>query len=281
MAFPGTPQQALFPIRRPINAPPGIRARQVMSPTHNLLPVLRTSFAFVNQRIDTQRGAEEASAQRVMFEANMVFEASQREEALLRELQEIRFAEACSLQAQQELHFWEQHERATFEARLRTAELRLCQETAQHTHNLEVNALQAHHQLRGELEEAETSYRHSVQTEAEAFAHHLRQELEYQTTSNAQAQSLLSAERRQRDIDLDDQAERWKEAVDIITTGAQEELNREIQECLEEEMTNQELRQELEEDRGTKRLDCLGRLVQRQPPSFASSPGVRRSFCRN
>ena len=33
----------------------------------------------------------------------------------------------------------------------------------------------------------------------------------------------------------------------MITTGAQEELNREIQECIEEEMTNQELRQELEE----------------------------------
>ena len=247
MAHPGTPVQELFPIRRPPNGPPGLRARQVMSPTHNLLPVLRTSFAFVNQRIDMQRGAEEASAQRVTFEANMVFEATQREETLRRELQEIRFAEACSLQAQQELHFWEQHERAAYEARLRTAELRLCQETAQHTHNLEVNALQAHHQLRGELEEAETSYRHSLQTEAEAFAHHLRQELEYQTTSNAQAQSLLSAERRQRDIDLDDQAERWQEAVDMITTGAQEELNHEIQECTMEEMTNQELRQELEE----------------------------------
>ena len=201
MAFPGTPQQGLFPIRRPFNPPPGIGARQVMSPTHNLLPVLRTSFSFVNQRIDLQRGVEEASAQRVLFEANMVFEASQREEALLRELQEIRFAEAYSLQTQPELHFWEQHERATFEARLRTAELRLCQETAQHTHNLEVNALRAHHQLRGELEEVETSYRQSVQNEAEAFAQHLRQELEYQTTSTAQAQSLLSAERRQTDID--------------------------------------------------------------------------------
>ena len=57
----------------------------------------------------------------------------------------------------------------------------------------------------------------------------------------------MSAERRQRDIDLDSQAERWQEAVDIITTGAQEELDREMQECREEEMTNQELRQELEE----------------------------------
>ena len=29
MAFPGTPQQGLFPIRRPINAPPGIGARHL------------------------------------------------------------------------------------------------------------------------------------------------------------------------------------------------------------------------------------------------------------
>ena len=218
-----------------------------MSPTHNLLPTLRASFAFVDQRINLQRDAEDSSAQRVLFEANLVFEASQREETLHRELQEVRFAEAYSLQAQQELQHWEQHERATLEARLRTAELRLCQEAAQHTHNLEVNALRAHHQLRGELEEAETSYRQSVQTEAEAFAQQLRQELEYQTTSTAQAQSPVSAEQRQRDIDLDSQAERWQQAVDITMMGAQEELDRETQECKEEEMTNQELPRELEE----------------------------------
>ena len=108
-------------------------------------------------------------------------------------MQEIRFAVPCSAQAQQELQYWEQQERAALQARLRTAELRLYH--AQHTHNLEVNALQARHQLRGELAEAETSYRQSVQTEAEAFAQHLRQELEYQTTSTVQDHSLLSAER--------------------------------------------------------------------------------------
>ena len=110
-----------------------------------------------------------------MFEANLVVEASQREEALHRELNEIRFAEACSLQAQQELQYWEQQERATLQPRLRTAELRLCHEAAQHQHHLEGNALQARNHLRGELAEAETSYRHSVQQEAEAFAQHLRQ----------------------------------------------------------------------------------------------------------
>ena len=109
-----------------------------------------------------------------MFEANMVFEASQREEVLHSEFQEIRFAEACCAQAQQELQYWEQQERAALRARLRTTELRLYQEAAQHTHNLEVNALQAHHQLRGELVETETSYRQSVQNDVETFAQHLR-----------------------------------------------------------------------------------------------------------
>ena len=31
MAFPGTPVQELFPIRRPPNGPPGLRARHVDS----------------------------------------------------------------------------------------------------------------------------------------------------------------------------------------------------------------------------------------------------------
>ena len=72
-----------------------------MSPMQNLLPALRASFAFVDQRINVQRDAEEANAQRVLVEAkiNLLLEAPQREEALHCELQEVRFAEACSLQA--------------------------------------------------------------------------------------------------------------------------------------------------------------------------------------
>ena len=77
MVFPGTPVRDLFPLRRPIR-PPGFGPRLVMSPAHNLLLALRVSFAFVDQRINVQREAEEASAQRFMFETNLALEAKGR-----------------------------------------------------------------------------------------------------------------------------------------------------------------------------------------------------------
>ena len=54
-----------------------------------------------------------------MFEAQLEFEASQRENLLRQELQELQFAEALTLQAQQDLQRWEIQERAACEARLR------------------------------------------------------------------------------------------------------------------------------------------------------------------
>ena len=50
-----------------------------MSPMHNLL---RASFTYIDQNIHRQQNAEEASARRVMFEAQLELEASQRENAL-------------------------------------------------------------------------------------------------------------------------------------------------------------------------------------------------------
>ena len=263
ISFPGTPVGDHFPTRRHMNLPPGFGLRQVVSPTQNLLPALRASFAFVDQRMYVQRDAEEASAaQCVMFEANLVLEASQREEALHRELQQVRFAEACSVQAQEELPYWEQQERATLQACLRTAELRRYQEAAQQR-NVEIASLQSHHRLRGELQEAETSYQQVVQAEAEAFAQHLRQELDFQTTST-QAQSLSCAERQQRDKDLDNQAERWQEALDNDMVAT---------------VRNMDLRQELEE--AQEDLANLGGLAQPRTPPFALPRGAPKLFCRN
>ena len=68
------PGQAAFYNQRRPNPPPGFGPRQVMSPTHNLL---RASFTYIDQNIHRQRDAEEASARRVMFEAQLEFEASQ------------------------------------------------------------------------------------------------------------------------------------------------------------------------------------------------------------
>ena len=231
---------------QPLMPPPGMGLRQVMSPNmHNLCPAqLRASFRLIDQSINLHRGEEEVAARRVAFEAQMVVEASAREEALTRELQEIHFAQALSLQAQQEMQYWENQQRETFATRLRIAEHQMWQEVSQRNHAVEVAALQHNQRLRIELEEAETSYRQGIHQEAEAFAQRLRQEVEYHSTSSAQAQSLLSAERQQYDKDLKEQAERWQQSLDMVTQGAEEELREEQEDC-------QELRQELAEAQTT------------------------------
>ena len=98
--------------------------------------------------------------------------------------------------------------------------------------------------MRIELEEAKASYRQGIHNEAEAFAQRLRQEAEYHSTSSAQAQSLLSAERQQYDKDLKEQAERWQQSHDMVTQGAEDNLREEQEDC-------QELRQELAEAQTT------------------------------
>ena len=109
--------------RQPLTSPPGIGLQQVTSPSmFNLCAAqMRASFRLIDHNITHQRG-EEVAARRVAFEAQMVMEASAREEALTRELQEIHFAQALSLQAQQETQYWENQQRYAFATRLRVAE---------------------------------------------------------------------------------------------------------------------------------------------------------------
>ena len=209
MAFPGTPVGHLF--NRGMNPqprPPGLR--QVMSPRPNLFPApasLRASFRIVDENILLSRDAEELSAQRVILEAQMVIEESQREEQLSQELREIHFAHAVSAQTQQELLHWEQQERAAYETRFSIARHQLAQEAAQHHYQREIESVQYFHRLKAEMMEAETSYRTSVQQEAETFAQQLCEEVAFQANSTAQAQSLLSAERQQYDKNLKEQTE--------------------------------------------------------------------------
>ena len=152
----------------------------------------------------------------------------------------MQFAEALTLQAQQDLQRWEVQERATCEARLRTAEHQLYREAAQAHHQTEAASLRYFHHLRAEIQEAETSYRTSVQQEAEVFTQKWREEVQYHANSSAQAQSVLSAERQQHQRDLKEQAERWQASLDMVTEGAQEEI-------LERNDTIEELTQYLEE----------------------------------
>ena len=72
---------------QPLMPPPGMGLRQVTSPrAPNLCPAqLRASVRLIDQNITVQRGEEEMAARRVAFEAQMVVEASAREEAVVKE----------------------------------------------------------------------------------------------------------------------------------------------------------------------------------------------------
>ena len=160
-----------------------------MSSNHNLLPTpasLRASFRIIDKNVLLSRNAEEISAQRITFEAQMLLEVTQREEVLSQELREIHFVHAVNVQTQQELQYWEQQESAAYETRFGIAQHRLGQEVAQHTHRREVESLQYHQCLRAEMVEAENSYCTSVQQEAEAFAQQLGETFAFQANSTAQ-----------------------------------------------------------------------------------------------
>ena len=91
----------------------------------NLFPApasLRASFQIIDESIFLSSDAEELSAQRIILEAQMVIEESQREELLSQELREIHFAHAVNIQPQQELQHWEQQERAAYKARFSIAQ---------------------------------------------------------------------------------------------------------------------------------------------------------------
>ena len=267
--------------RQPLMPPPGIGLQQVMNPRmHNLCPAqLRASVQLIDQNITLQRGEQEMAARRVAFEAQMVVETSAREEALTRELQKIHFAQVLSLQAQQEMQYWENQQRETFVTRLRIAEHHMWQEVSQRNHAVEMTALQNNQRLRVELEEAETSYRQGIHQETEAFAQRDRQEVDFHANSSAQAQSLLSAERQQYDKDLKEQAERWQQSLDMVTQGAEDELREEQEDC-------QELRQELVEAQTTLLewddwydTEYLPFLEQQgEEHSFAATNALFRSF---
>ena len=59
------------------------------------------------------------------------------------------------------------------------------------------------------------------------FAQGLRQEFNYHMTSNAQAQSLMTAERALHEESLDSHTPRWQHILDMTTKGAEEEIEQE------------------------------------------------------
>ena len=75
----------------------------------------------------------------------------------------------------------------------------------------------------------------------------LHQELNYHMTSNAQAQSLLSAERALHEETLDNHTARWQQVLDMTTKGAEEEIEQERTQNVELALNLNDLRLQLQE----------------------------------
>ena len=121
------------------------------------------------------------------------------------------------------------------------------QHFAQQELNQEALSLRYFRDLEVELEQAEGAYRAQVQQEARAFAQDLHQELNYHMTSNAQAQSLLSAERALHEETLDNHTVRWQQVLDMTTKGAEEKIEQERTQNVELALNLNDLRLQLQE----------------------------------
>ena len=121
------------------------------------------------------------------------------------------------------------------------------QHFAQQELNQETLSLHYFRDLKVELEQAEGAYQALVQQEAITFAQDLHQELNYHMTSNAQAQSLLFAERVLHDESLHNHTARWQQVLDMTTRGAEEEIEQERTNNIELANDLNDLRLELQE----------------------------------
>ena len=113
-----------------------------------------------------------------------------------------------------------------YDATFRSAESRHFQNVVQERLNLEAATGQHFVVLRQNLQTAEQEYGATICQEARQFTAAIRaeyeEELQHHMTSNAQAQSLLAAERRHHNKALEEQANRWQTALDLVTEGTDE-----------------------------------------------------------
>ena len=143
------------------------------------------------------------------------------------ELREINFEEHFSLQAQQQLNQWEQEEAAAYQARLQAAESRCSHAASARLLGLEEQAIHHYQQLRQGLAHDEQNYRASLQQEARFYHQNLQQELLYHQNAQAQAESLLAAERQQSQRILQEQTDQWEAALQQVVRGGEEAVERE------------------------------------------------------
>ena len=163
----------------------------------------------VNEMIRLQRGDEEVIAQRTIIEQQAGAEARAREERTVEHFLEAqaRYETELSQLARAAVQQHALEEKACYEARFHHLEANLQHRQVMHNHILEEKAIAQSRCLHQQLEESEQHYRTTIQREAENYASNLQQELHYHTTSSAQSQSLLFAERTKFRQEHDVQAE--------------------------------------------------------------------------
>ena len=197
--------------------PPGIPGDRVPS---------YSSLIYLDERIHRQVGQEEETAARRLYEVNQYNLYEERESALRRELEEIQFEEEISLQARQHMQHWEQEEAAAFTVRVQAAESNIAQTATHRLLLMEEEAIQHHQHLRQSLTQAEHSYRATVQQEARIYSEELHQELHYHQTAQAQAESLLAAERQRAEHTPQEQANQWQSVYEMSLNGERMLLSR-------------------------------------------------------
>ena len=105
-----------------------------------------------------------------------------------------------SCETQQQTHAWEHAQRNSYHAQLRNYEHRVYEEACQERLNMEAVVGQQFLVLRQELQQTEEEYTASVLQEARRFAEGTRaeyaEEAHHHQVAQAQAQSLLAAERQ-------------------------------------------------------------------------------------
>ena len=218
----GAAQQAAPPVRPP--GPPG-----------DGVPFY-SSLIYLDERIHRQVGQEEETAARRLYEVNQYHVYEERESRLRAELEEIQFEEEISLQARQYIQHWEQEEAAAFTVRVQAAESNIAQAATHRLLTMEEEAIQHHQHLRQSLTQAEHSYRATVQHEARIYSEELHQELLYHQTAQAQAESLLAAERQRAEHTLQEQANQWQSALRNVSEWGENAVEQERSGTVEREV---------------------------------------------
>ena len=169
---------------------------------------------------------EEFWAERVLVEEQRNQEEANQIAEMRARLAEEQFFYHFSHEAQQQASMWEHVQQRVYQAQVKNFEDRVYQEATQERLNMEAAVGQQFLALRQELQQAEEEHTHHLRQEARRFADGTRAEfvevVHHHQIAQAQAQSLLAAERQHHNATLEEQSTRWQEALDIVTAGAEQ-----------------------------------------------------------